>query len=217
MDEKETQQQAHSICDRVFNFIKKSLALQTIKTVSLGPPTNRGSAPAPSSDAIHNKVATKSDQLVEGTLGQPVASRAKVSLEKTNTSNNSDPSSSPGSLRNGQVKDDKELPPIQGIAGNAMTSPPRVDKEEKSEFESCAEAEIAEDEAASQPKAPKKMVSINDRVEIHKSMKKRKKSKSFDKSNSFVNAEDESKPLKSILKVGSNLDEKTDTCVNQNS
>ncbi|PON85506.1 Tim44-like domain containing protein [Trema orientale] len=148
------------------------------------------------------------------TSGKRATSRAKLRLEKTGTSKSPDPSL--GSLQTGQ--DDKKFPPIQGIAGNAISSPLQVDKEQKSELESCAESEIAEDEAAPQPKAPKKMVSINDRVEeIHKIMKKRKKSRSFDKLNSFVNGEDESEPLKSILKVGSNLDEKTETGVNQNS
>ncbi|PON64419.1 Tim44-like domain containing protein [Parasponia andersonii] len=140
------------------------------------------------------------------TSGKRAASSAKLRLEKTGTSKTSDPSSL-GSLQTGQ--DDKKFLPIQGIAGYAVSSPPQVDKERNSELVSCAESEIAEDEAAPQPKAPKKMVSINDRdEEIHKIMKKRKKSRSFDKLSSFLNGEDESKPLKSILNVGSNLDEK---------
>lgn len=98
----------------------------------------------------------------------------------------SDPSSANlGSSRNGNVKNDKEL---------------------------------QSDEATVRAKAPekvvslKKTVSINDKVEeIDKIMKKRKKSKSLEKLNSLENEEDEPKPLRSILKVGSNLDDNTDT------
>lgn len=185
MDEKNSQ--PHGICDRLFNFMMKSLALQTIKRVILGPTTDHRSAPARLSEAIHDKVVNPS---------------------------------SLSSAQNGQVKDHNKLPPIQGIAGNEIDSPPQANKERKSEFESCADSqsEIVEDEAVTQPKAPKKMVSINDRVEYaHKVMKERKKNRSFDKLNSFANGEDESKPLRSILKMGSNLDDKTEPCVNYNS
>ncbi|XP_062084682.1 uncharacterized protein LOC133790869 [Humulus lupulus] len=168
MDEKETQ--PHGICNRLFNFMMKSLALQAIKRVTLG-------HPSPSDAATHDRNGTKSDQIIEETLGKTRASRARFMLENNNTK---DP--------------DQKLKSIQG--------------ELKNKFESSAVDEIPEEEreaAPQQKKAPKKMVSINDRVEdIHKIVKKRMKSKSFDKYNSFDNGEDdEVKPLKSILKVGS--------------
>lgn len=186
MDEKKNQ--SLGMCHRLFNFIMKSLALQALKKSTLGCPTNHGSAAAPPSDAIHGEGETKSDQMVHPTA---------QGLENTNTLKNSDStSSSLGSLlQNDQEKDDKEFRPSQGIR----------------------DAERAEEEISAQAKPPKKMVSINDRVEdIRKIMKKRKKSNSFDRSYSLENEEDEQKPLRSILKVGSNLDDNTEAYVNQN-
>lgn len=94
-------------------------------------------------------------------------------------------------------KDDKELPRVQTIFDAG---------------ESQEEKVIRLAKTTSQAKAPKKMVSINDKVEmIDKIMKKRKKSKSFDRSSSLVSEEDEiNKPLRSILKVGSDLNKNPD-------
>ncbi|EXC31828.1 hypothetical protein L484_020656 [Morus notabilis] len=180
----EKENQSLGMCHRLFNFIMKSLALQALKKSTLGCPTNHSSAAAPPSDAIHGEGETKSDQMVHPTA---------QGLENTNTSKNSDSTSSLGSLlQNDQVKDDEEFRPSQGIG----------------------DAERAEEEISAQPKPPKKTVSINDRAEdIHKIMKKRKKSNSFDRSYSLENGEDEHKSLRSILKVGSNLDDNTEAYV----
>ncbi|KAM1353850.1 hypothetical protein ACFX2H_033280 [Malus domestica] len=60
--------------------------------------------------------------------------------------------------------------------------------------------------------APKKMVSINDRVEdIEEAMKLRRKSKSFEKLNSLELGRDEPRALRSILKVDSDLSGKVGT------
>lgn len=175
------------VCHRLFNFIMKILTLQALRKAALGCPAGHVSSAALLSDAIHGKGGIKSDPMAQ----------AKLESGKTNnTSKESDSSTSLGSLpQNDQAEDDKESPPTEG-GGDAVK---------------------AEEEASAQPRAPKKMVSINERVEdINKTMKKRKKSKSFDRSNSLENGEDEPKPLKSILKVDSNRDENTEALVNQN-
>ncbi|KAF3454416.1 hypothetical protein FNV43_RR04863 [Rhamnella rubrinervis] len=115
----------------------------------------------------------------------------------------SDPSSANlGSSRNGNgnVKDDNEFQSVEATASKKKEPEPTI---------------------APQAKAPekvvsiKKTVSINDRVEeIDKIMKERKKRKSLEKLNSLQKEEDEPQPLRSILKVGSNLDDNADTCVN---
>uniref|UniRef100_A0A803Q024 Uncharacterized protein n=1 Tax=Cannabis sativa TaxID=3483 RepID=A0A803Q024_CANSA len=173
----EKETQPHGICNRIFHFMMNSLVLQAIKRVTLG-------HQSPSDAATCDKFGIKSDQIIEGTSGKSRTSRARLMLENNNTEDS-----------------DKKLSSIQGT---------KVDKELKNEFKSGVADEITEEGQAAlqQKKAPKKMVSINDRVEeIHKIMKKRKRSRSFDKFNSFENGEDdESKPLKSILKVGSKIE-----------
>ena len=198
------------ICQRLFNSIMKGLHVQAVKKSILGSPTNHGKVDTKSSKIVH--------PLAHGTSG------AKPELEKTNSSKSSNPSSSSslGSLlQNDRAKDDKEVPSTQAAgegdrAEEGSTKNDRVkDDKEVPSTQAAGEGHRAEEGSAIQSKAPKKMVSINDRVEdIHKAMKKRKKSKSFDKSNSFMNGEDESKPLRPILKVASDLDEQTCALVN---
>ena len=63
-------------------------------------------------------------------------------------------------------------------------------------------------------KAPKKMVSINENVEHIIPSKKKKKKQPFKKSNSLdqeKQEEGEPKPVRSILKVGSDLNEKSNS------
>lgn len=174
------------VCHRLLNFIMKILTLQALRKAALGRPACRVSSAELLSDAIHGNGGIKSD---------PMAQAELESGKTNNTSKESDSSISLGSLpQNDQAEDDKESPPIE-VGGDAVK---------------------AEEEASAQPRVPKKMVSINDRVEdINITMKKRKKSKSFDRSYSLENEEDEPKPLKSILKVGSNRDENTEAYVNQ--
>lgn len=129
-----------------------------------------------------------SDAMPGGTNDQPAHPAAQATSGECEVE--SDPSSANlGSSRNGNVKDDKQ---IQSVEATARTKAPE------------------------KVGSIKKTVSINDTVEeIDKIMKKRKKNKSLEKLNSLENEEDEPKPLRSILKVGSNLDYNTVTCVNQ--
>ncbi|KAJ4719525.1 Tim44-like domain containing protein [Melia azedarach] len=85
------------------------------------------------------------------------------------------------------------------------------EQEEVEEEEEEEEEEEDDDEeeatAHSQPKAPKKMVSINDNVETitSSSKKRKKKSKRKKKKEQEILDDIDSKPLKSILKVTSDL------------
>ncbi|KAJ7978024.1 Fibrous sheath CABYR-binding protein [Quillaja saponaria] len=95
----------------------------------------------------------------------------------------------------------RELPPVQINGG--ISSAAKLVTENMTEEEKMVQA------SARQVKAPKKMVSINDKVEEIYTSKKRKK-KSIEKSTSLEHEEEEEepKPLRSILKMGSNLNEK---------
>ncbi|CAN4111190.1 unnamed protein product [Withania somnifera] len=79
---------------------------------------------------------------------------------------------------------------------------------EENEGYKIVEEEIPGPSMGTQNKAPKKMVSINDNVEEIYFSKKKKKRKLTEKVPSIKEqVKEELKPLKSILKVGSNVDE----------
>ncbi|CAN4108694.1 unnamed protein product [Withania somnifera] len=79
---------------------------------------------------------------------------------------------------------------------------------EENEGDKIVEEEAPEPSMGTQNKAPKKMVSINDNVEEIYFSKKKKKKKSTEKVHSIKEqVKEEPKPLKSILKVGSNVNE----------
>lgn len=81
-----------------------------------------------------------------------------------------------------------------------------VNGDRKDDHEREVEEEAAMPSVVLEKKAPKKVVSINETVEeIPTSKKKLRRKKSTDKLSSFEIQEDETKPLKSILKVGSNI------------
>ncbi|KAL5566150.1 hypothetical protein UlMin_029314 [Ulmus minor] len=113
------------------------------------------------------------------------------------------------------TKSDHPMAQVEPEKPNSPKNPNPSDNFISSSFGSAKreeeEADSVPNSAATQAKAPRKMVSMNDTVEdIHKILKKRKKNKSFEKLNSLENDEEETKPLRSILKVGSNLNEKTE-------
>lgn len=195
---------------KFFKFIMKSLASQIFKLVTLGWRTNGSTPPAPPiSDAVSG---SKSNQIAQ-------TSSREYEIQ-------SDPSSLGSSKNNGVEEKDKKLTPIQAPAVNVESSSSLHANKENSEQQTNAgkrDEKAPESSIVSHAKAPeksvsiRKAVSINDRVEdIGEIMKKKKKSKSLKKSNSLEYEEDGVKPLRSILKVGSNLDEKTDSSVNQN-
>lgn len=110
----------------------------------------------------------------------------------------------------------KELPPTQGLFGDCISSPPS--KAEEKNNPSMNVGGTGKDIKASLPKMKslRKTVSISDNVEeiVPSKMMKKKRSKSFKKSGSLdqeEEEEDEPKPLRSILKVSSDLNDKSNS------
>ena len=184
MDRREHQLQSKSICQRLFNFIRKIVASQADKTVNLGCPSNKGLT-----------------QIPEGRPYEAALSGAKVELDQGNASKNLDPCG----------PHDKELSPVQ-LNGDDNTSSPMIKDNSKDSYMDSGER--PEEKAPLTTTAPeqkpiKKMVSINDVVEEISTPKKNKKmNKATNKLPSFEH-EDDLKPVKSILKVGSKLNEKS--------
>lgn len=166
MDQREFHLQHVGICYKLYHFIMRTLAAQTLKTVTLGAPSHFGSSSirVPISDATQR---------------------------------------GPGGAR-----EDKTMRPETPFEGENDKEILTEHTEEK--FNSCIdESELkGENMGASLilPQAPKKMVSINDNVE---EIILPSKNKSFQKSISQDQEDQHLKPLRSILKVGSNLNDKS--------
>lgn len=171
--------QSLSICQRLFYFILKSFASQAFKIVTLGPPLNPGSPQVPISSAAHDGAGSKSDHpMAQGRRPCEAAlSGVKAELEQGNASGNLGPFGSHG----------REFPPVQ-YADSSVNSGKRSEEEE-----GMSSAAVA------QPKAPKKMVSMNDVVEEMSTPKKNKKmNKNTKNLTSLEREEDDPKPLRSI-------------------
>ncbi|TYK10218.1 hypothetical protein E5676_scaffold16G003640 [Cucumis melo var. makuwa] len=153
-------------------------------------------------------LSSKAREIV--TLGNPVSHESNASSHELTTPSNSDHSTS--SLSNDHLKETNKSQEFattlksdhsaSSLANDHLKEPKEIDLRKENDKKS--------DDFVSLPsttkRAPKKMVSINERVEyidsIMKERKKKKgmKSKSFD----FDNEYDASlKPIRSILKVGS--------------
>lgn len=209
MDQREDQLQSISICNRLYNFIMKSLATHAFKRVILGRPLHQDLVKA------QNGTAYESDEMMHQQHRRAQAEALCKSVEQDNNMKNSDPSAILSSSNNNDKQDGKELPTVQDNKA-------RINNEEKSDMH-VSPGKRPEEEAqlssvAPQAKPPKKVVSINERVEeIGTSKNKMKRKKSSDKLTSLQCQEDEPKPLKSILKVGSDLGEKSSSFVNRSS
>ncbi len=174
-----------SICHRLFNFIRKIVASQADKTVNLGCPSNKGLT-----------------QIPEGRPCEAALSGAKVELDQGNASKNLDPCG----------PHDKELPPVQVNGDDNISSSHMIKDNNKDSYTDSGkrpEEKAPLTTTAPEQKPIKKMVSINDVVEEISTPKKNKKmNKATNKLPSFEH-EDDLKPVKSILKVGSKLNEKS--------
>ncbi|OIV90840.1 hypothetical protein TanjilG_15573 [Lupinus angustifolius] len=153
------------ICYKLYHFIRKTLASQALKTVTLGGPPHSSS----SSTATRDSGSKQGKEL--------------------------------------QINEDygnKELLPTHG---NFLSSLAAQAEKKNNAFMNIDEIATKNMTCLSQAKPPKKTVSINDNVEeIAPFNKKKRRSKSFQKSSSLnQNEEEEPKPLRSILKVGSDL------------
>ncbi|GAV63214.1 hypothetical protein CFOL_v3_06734, partial [Cephalotus follicularis] len=172
--------QSLGICNKLYNFIMKCLTRHALKSVILGRPMLQSSALALISDAAKHRALSKSDQMVH-----PMAKT------QANTSVTSEPFAPLCSSCNQQEKDSKKPSQVQDVGANIIPSASHID-------------ELPLPSNALQVKAPKKTVSINDRVEeIYPSKKKDREKKPSEKLSSMELKNDEPYPLKSILKVGS--------------
>lgn len=214
MDQREHHLQSWNVCHRLFNFIVRSLTSQALKTVTLGrlPPMNRGLIPGVhSSEAGNDGAESKNDHpdpatVAQGSPCEAALSGANVELdEQGNTSKNLEPFGLHG----------EELPPVQGSGDDVMSSP-QISRDNSDCLLDSGKINPEEEAPLSTTtaprRAPRKTVSINDVVEEMSTPKKNKKqSKAFSKSTSIGSEEDDPRPLRSILKVGSSLHEISDT------
>ncbi|XWS64589.1 hypothetical protein CRYUN_Cryun05aG0016400 [Craigia yunnanensis] len=170
------------LCHWLYNFIMKWLATYAVKSVTLGHGSRQASAQLPSSDAASAISSSMTDQATT----QPMAQESPLEDASLHAEVEPDP-----------VNNHKN---VEEMVDSSISSAPS--NEEKKEEEATVST------IAPEAQPPKKMVSINDTVEkMDASLKKSKKKKRTEKVGSFDQEIDEPKPLKSILKVGSKLDE----------
>ncbi|XP_009773599.1 uncharacterized protein [Nicotiana sylvestris] len=173
------------IINRLFEFVVQSLAAEAIKPVTLGDSMNYSLVKTSQSRAKPgNRNSSSNEQILHS---EDSTSDVLPKLEETAVEDDS-------VLKNGE----NDL--------SQLTN-------EENEGDVIVEEEAPRPSMETQNKAPKKMVSINDNVEeIYFSKKKKmKKKKSTENVPSIKEQEkEEPKPLKSILKVGSNINDNWD-------
>ncbi|KAK2984093.1 hypothetical protein RJ640_028557, partial [Escallonia rubra] len=188
---------------RFFDFLMRSLAIEILVPLSLGCPLCHGSV-------IFRKLL--------GFFMQTFAEQAYKPVTLGGSPEKSADPPSPQTLHStydGTPREDTKQ------AGNAEKSAAAVNGVEKDTKELSKVQENGEEKgnatantAATGARAPKKMVSISDNVEEINTGKKRDKQKAgIQKLPSWESDKEEAKPLKSILKVGSNVKEKRDRSV----
>lgn len=178
MDQREKQFQSLNICRRLYNLMK-FLARHAHKSIISSSSMPRQMAQAP---AGSNEASSKSTQMV-----QPMAQATPPHEgEQAKTSSNEQDIGGKGASE------------IERIGASTTVSPTQSEEKKLEK-----EATLPPD--ASQSKAPKKMVSINENIETIKISKKKSKKKKEQE------VPDDSKHLKSILKVASDVDNNSDS------
>lgn len=174
------------IVDRLFEHLVQSLAAEATKPVTLGDPMDY---------SLVNTSQSRSNP------GYGNHSTTEHVLHSEDSSSHVIPK-----LEEAVVEDDPVLE-------NEESELSQVTSEEN-EGDKIVEEGASGSSMETQNKAPKKMVSINDNVEeiyFSKKKKKKNKKKSTEKvPSNKEEVEEEPKPLKSILKVGSNVNENWD-------
>lgn len=194
MDQRENQAHSLGICSRLLNSFRKKITEISLKLTIFGCLFSRGLAICCRLfDFIIQSLASQAMKTMtlgpaQGVPSQGQTSQARFKPEQASTGLGGS-ASLPGlsSNCNDFLKVGKDLLPVQDEDRTEVVAP--------------------ESETAIQVKGPpKKMVSINDRAEVVIYESKKKKKKTTDKSPSLEREKDEdTKPLKSILKAGSNL------------
>lgn len=181
MDKREFHLQPMGICYRLYHFLTKALASQALKTVTLG---------CSRRDSSRSSAVRSSD------------SNAKKEVQSETQC---------------KVDDGKKLPPTEGVPGDSISS---VQQQAEEKSKPCMNVDKMEGENAAltlptpslaPTRSIKKTVSISENVEEIPPPKKlkRKWSRSFQKSFSLDQEEEPIPPPRSILKVGSDLNDKS--------
>ncbi|CAJ1976176.1 unnamed protein product [Sphenostylis stenocarpa] len=182
MDRREFHLQPMSICYRIYHFLIKSLTSQASKTVTLGRSRHESS----SSTALRGS-----------------ESRAEKEVQSETPS---------------EVDDDKKLPPSEGIVADSISSDVQEAEEKNNPCMNVDNKMEGKNEVFTLPtpslaptRSIKKTVSINENVEEIRPPKKlkRKWSKSLQKIGSRDEDEESMPPPRSILKVSSDLSDKS--------
>lgn len=195
MDQRRNHLESLGICYRLFNFISKTLESQALKLMILCQPLSHGLAIC--HRLFNFAMQTLAAQAVKPViLGQP----GHQPLGQVPVSDASAPIATITSPRSVLNKGYKELPIGSGTGNTSHSSPFTCSKQKWLIYWSWAAAQPQE-------KGLKKSVSINETVEeIPNTSKSRKKKMAPEKLVSLEREKgEEPKPLKSILKVGSNL------------
>lgn len=174
-----------SIVQKLHDLIMKILEAQATKPVTLGRPTPCSSTQVPNFH-FHASQSHNEDSSEEKHYFSVKATKQAKEVE--------DDSNLPG--------DKKELSQVQNIVDDDVQSSSSL-----SIIQEKDDKELEKDQIVTLPqkRAPKKMVSINENVEIYP-IESKEKMKSFERLSSREDENEESKPLKSILKkVGSNV------------
>lgn len=169
------------IVNKLYEFVVQSLAAEATKPVTLG-------------DSMDYSLVNTSQS--RSNPGNGNHSTNEHVLHSEDSSSHVVPK-----LEEAVVEDDPVLENIESELSQVTS--------DENEGDKIVEEEAPGPSMETQNKAPKKMVSINDNVEeIYFSKKKKKKKKSTEKVPSInEQVKEEPKPLKSILKVGSNVNE----------
>ncbi|KAK6804909.1 hypothetical protein RDI58_002693 [Solanum bulbocastanum] len=168
------------IVDRLYEFLVQSLAAEATKPVTLG-------------DSMGYSLVNTSQS--RSNPGNGNHSTNEHVLHSEDSSSRVIPK-----LEEAIVEDDPVLENEESELSQATS--------EENEGGKIVEEEASGSSMETQNKAPKKMVSINDNVEEIYFSKKKKKKKSTEKvPSNKEEVKEEPKPLKSILKVGSNVNE----------
>ncbi|KOM55036.1 hypothetical protein LR48_Vigan10g092800 [Vigna angularis] len=184
MDKREFQFQPMGICCRLYHFLKKALTSQASKKVTLG----RSRHDSSSSTALRG-----SD------------SKAKEEVQSKTPS---------------EVDDGKKLPPTEGLAGDSISSHVQLAEEKNNSCMNDDNKMEGKNEVLTSPtpaptlaatRSIRKTVSINENVEEIPPPKKFKRiwSKSFQKIGSRDEEEEPMPPPRPILKVASDLTDKS--------
>lgn len=182
MDEREFQFQPMGICCRLYHFLKKALTWQASKKVTLGRSRR---------DSSRSTALRGSD------------SKAKEEVQSETPT---------------EVDDGKKLPPTEGLAGDSISSHVQLAEEKNNSYMNDDNKMEAKNEILTSPtptlaatRSIKKTVSINENVEEIPPPKKFKSiwSKSFQKIGSRDEEEEPMPPPRPILKLASDLTDKS--------